>query len=718
MVSADPDRVLAALEAAPGPRARLVAAVYRASAGTHRDMDPARRRQVLAVDAARFGDRELAAGFAAVDLPGSPAPGWTVAWASGSLLDHRLLRVLTGHDGPVRTVAAGTVDGRPVAVTGGSDKTVRIWDLETGLQLGEPLYGRTDPISSVTSEAVTISTATVNGRPVAVTGGDDGRLSLVDLTSGEDFRKPLSAHRDGVSAVATAVLADRPIAVTAGRDDIVRVWDLRTHRKVGEVGTAHPVQTGSVGAVTAAVVGGEPVALTAGTDGTVGVWLLEPGGSFARGPARNPDARAALWLRHRLSGHEGPVLAVASVVVDGRPLAVTAGADRTVRIWDLETGSQLGEPLTGHTDHVWSVAAAVVDGRPLALTAGADRTVRIWDLSEAHHAGPGRTGPEPAGQGIAEPGRTRSGHAGARSTGSGRAGHTGPVLAAATAVLDGRPVAVTAGADHTVRTWDLGTGREAGPPLGGFGEETAVLATAVLGGRSVVVTVDADSAVNVWDLLDGRRAGDPLTGHTGRVLAIATAVVNGRPVVVTAGADRTVRVWDLEAGRQAGDPLTGHTGRVTAVAAAIVDGRPVAVTGGWDKTVRIWDLEAGRQTGDPLTGHGDWVTAIATAVVDGRPVAVTGSRDAVLRLWDLADARPLGEPLTGVPARTLATAVVDGRPVAVTGQGETVRILELPDGRPAGAELTFPLPVGPLVPAPDGGLLAGFGREVALFLPR
>ncbi|MFB9889017.1 hypothetical protein ACFFOQ_04275, partial [Planobispora takensis] len=355
VVSADPERVLAALDGTPGPRARFVAAVYRASAATHRDMGPARRRQVLAVDAARFGDRELAAGFTAVDLPGEPSPGWRVAWAGGSLLDHRLLHVLAGHDGPVRTVAAATADGRPVAVTGGADKTVRIWDLETGRQMGEPLYGRTDPISSVTSEAVAISAATVDGRPVAVTGGDDGRLSLVDLTAGEDFRKPLSAHRDGVSAVATAVLADRPIAVTAGRDDIVRVWDLRTHRKVGEAGTAHPVQTGSVGAVSTAVVGGEPVALTAGTDGTVGVWLLEPGGSFARGPIRDPDARAALWLRHRLSGHRGPVLAVTSVVVDGRPLAVTAGADHTVRVWDLETGRQSGGPLTGHTDHVWSV---------------------------------------------------------------------------------------------------------------------------------------------------------------------------------------------------------------------------------------------------------------------------------------------------------------------------------------------------------------------------
>ncbi|WP_405803791.1 hypothetical protein OG729_01745 [Streptomyces sp. NBC_00210] len=44
------------------------------------------------------------------DVPGEPHSEWVVDWASGSLVDHRLLRSLTGHGGPVMAVA--TVDGR------------------------------------------------------------------------------------------------------------------------------------------------------------------------------------------------------------------------------------------------------------------------------------------------------------------------------------------------------------------------------------------------------------------------------------------------------------------------------------------------------------------------------------------------------------------------------------------------------------------------------
>jgi hypothetical protein len=61
---------------------------------------------------------------------------------------------------------------------------------------------------------------------------------------------------------------------------------------------------------------------------------------------------------------------------DGRLLA-TAGADRTVRLWDVATGHLHGVPLTGHTDAVHGLAFSP-NGRLLA-TASADTTVRLWD---------------------------------------------------------------------------------------------------------------------------------------------------------------------------------------------------------------------------------------------------------------------------------------------------------------------------------------------------
>ena len=65
-----------------------------------------------------------------------------------------------------------------------------------------------------------------------------------------------------------------------------------------------------------------------------------------------------------------------AVTADGRR-AVSAGDDRTVRVWDLRTGPP-ERTLEGHTGSVYRVAVTA-DGRR-AASAGADRTVRVWDL--------------------------------------------------------------------------------------------------------------------------------------------------------------------------------------------------------------------------------------------------------------------------------------------------------------------------------------------------
>jgi WD40 repeat protein len=60
---------------------------------------------------------------------------------------------------------------------------------------------------------------------------------------------------------------------------------------------------------------------------------------------------------------------------DGTKLA-SASDDKTVRVWDAHTGSQLAQ-LQGHTHIVTSVSWNV-DGTKLA-SASYDKTVRVWD---------------------------------------------------------------------------------------------------------------------------------------------------------------------------------------------------------------------------------------------------------------------------------------------------------------------------------------------------
>jgi len=56
---------------------------------------------------------------------------------------------------------------------------------------------------------------------------------------------------------------------------------------------------------------------------------------------------------------------------------VTGSRDKTIRIWDAETGAVVGAALKGHTWSVQSVAYSP-DGR--YITSGSsDKTIRIWD---------------------------------------------------------------------------------------------------------------------------------------------------------------------------------------------------------------------------------------------------------------------------------------------------------------------------------------------------
>ena len=66
--------------------------------------------------------------------------------------------------------------------------------------------------------------------------------------------------------------------------------------------------------------------------------------------------------------------------VNGRRIAVSGGADDTVRVWDLATMKQTGDPLTGHDQAVYSVMVTQVNGRSVIVSGGEDHTVRVWDL--------------------------------------------------------------------------------------------------------------------------------------------------------------------------------------------------------------------------------------------------------------------------------------------------------------------------------------------------
>ncbi|MFI7680461.1 hypothetical protein [Actinophytocola sp. NPDC049390] len=692
LVHALPDELLVAMRSLTTEDSQRIVTVYRASLATHRHLPPAARRQILATDAARCNashqQHTLASG---VD--------WAPRWATGTQISTALRDTFNGHRGAVTALACSRVDGRTVAISGGEDGAVRVWDLATGAavtRLSEHLHG-----------VQVIVCVPVNGRPAIVTlGKSRGNPLVEDLTTSTSLYH-LAPEGAWVAALTCVATAGGPVALMSVEDGTIRAVDVNTRTLLATLPPwEHPLR-----AVTHSEVDGRLLVLGLGSTGMITVWDVATGTRIASTSQEDwtagalacvsvdgrqvaviacDDGNLRVWdlatgmVRATLAGNL-TVYAVACTTVDGRAVAVSGGADATVRVWDLGTGT-LRAAATGHQEPVTAIACVTVDGQPTAVTGSEDGSIRTWNLRTLAADQPAVTG------------------------------HTGDIIDVAWCEVDDQAVAITAAEDATVRIWDLATGAPRGTITGYIGPVSAVACTNVHG-RPVAVTAGFDTTVWVWDLLSGMLRCD-LSSQESRarqanwVNDVVCTYVDGRPVAVTGSS--TVSIWDLTTGTLRGT-LTGHDGRVRMMACTAMRGHPALVTTTAEEKLRVWDLTTGASLATVPIGDA-WLTALTCTAVDGLPIAVTGAENAAVQVWDLTTGA-LHATLSGHEDEISAviSTHLDGAPVIITASmDKTVRIWD-PLSTDLLTTLHFPSPIrGALCVGPAGEIITGVGWDLTV----
>ena len=246
------------------------------------------------------------------------------------------VHMLRGHTSTVRClkIAPGKGKNEPdLAISGSRDTTLRIWDIRRGI-CRHVLVGH----------QASVRCLDIHG-DLVVSGSYDTTARIWSISEGRCLRT-LQGHFSQIYAVAF----DGRRVATGSLDTSVRVWDPHSGRCLAQL-QGH---TSLVGQLQLR----HDTLVTGGSDGSVRVWSLQTYSAI-----------------HRLAAHDN---SVTSLQFDDVRI-VSGGSDGRVKVWDLQSGRLVRE-LGAPAEAVWRVVFE--EEKAVVLASRNGRTVmEVWSFA-------------------------------------------------------------------------------------------------------------------------------------------------------------------------------------------------------------------------------------------------------------------------------------------------------------------------------------------------